>query len=193
MNNDLKYNLLIVLISIIINFILAFIVLFSNIPFLFMDSVGTILSAVILGPVYGAMVGIISNIMISFMSDSHLYFSIINAFIGLIVGLIAKKFKFNIISAIIVGLIIGVISPIMGAPISVILTEGFSGGTIDNFVTSLVDKGINIIEASFIARIFSNIFDKVLSSIIVYILLKKVHFFNKYLNIENNTQLKAEK
>ena len=158
-----------------------------------MDSVGTILSPVILGPVYGAMVGIISNIMISFMSDSHLYFSIINAFIGLIVGLIAKKFKFNIISAIIVGLIIGVISPIMGAPISVILTEGFSGGTIDNFVTSLVDKGINIIEASFIARIFSNIFDKVLSSIIVYILLKKVHFFNKYLNIENNTQLKAEK
>lgn len=96
MDNNLKYNLLIVLISVIINFILAFIVLVLNVPFLFMDSTGTVLTAVILGPVYGAMVGIISNILISFLSDSHLYFSIINAFIGLIVGVIAKKFKFNI-------------------------------------------------------------------------------------------------
>ncbi|MEI0476328.1 hypothetical protein [Brachyspira pulli] len=72
MDNNLKYNLLIVLISVIINFILAFIVLVSNVPFLFMDSVGTILTAIILGPVYGAMVGIISNILISFLSDSHL-------------------------------------------------------------------------------------------------------------------------
>ena len=37
-----------------------------------MDSTGTVLTAVILGPVYGAMVGIISNILISFLSDSHL-------------------------------------------------------------------------------------------------------------------------
>ncbi|MEI0563096.1 hypothetical protein [Brachyspira pulli] len=72
MDNNLKYNLLIVLISVIINFVLAFIVLVSNVPFLFMDSVGTILTAIILGPVYGAMVGIISNILISFLSDSHL-------------------------------------------------------------------------------------------------------------------------
>ena len=192
MDNNLKYNLLIVLISVIINFVLAFIVLVLNVPFLFMDSTGTVLTAVILGPVYGAMVGIISNILISFLSDSHLYFSIINAFIGLIVGLIAKKFKFNIISAIIVGLIIGIMSPIMGVPISIILTEGFSGGTIDNFVTSLMDKGINIIEASFIARMFSNIFDRVLSCIIVYILLKKVHFFNKYLHIENIHETKEQ-
>ena len=72
MDNNLKYNLLIVLISVIINFVLAFIVLVSNVPFLFMDSVGTILTAIILGPVYGAMVGIISTILISFLSDSHL-------------------------------------------------------------------------------------------------------------------------
>ena len=55
-----------------------------------------------------------------------------------------------------------------------------------------MDKGINIIEASFIARMFSNIFDKVLSCIIVYILLKKVHFFNKYLHIENIHETKEQ-
>ena len=47
-------------------------------------------------------------------------------------------------------------------------------------------------EASFIARMFSNIFDKVLSCIIVYILLKKVHFFNKYLHIENIHETKEQ-
>ena len=67
-----------------------------KIPFLFMDSIGTVLSAVILGPVYGAIVGILTNVILSFsLSYSHLYFAIINAVIGLVVGFIAYKFGFN--------------------------------------------------------------------------------------------------
>lgn len=73
MDNNLKYNLLIVLISVIINFVLAFIVLVLNVPFLFMDSTGTVLTAVILGPVYGAMVGIISNTYIFFKRFTFIF------------------------------------------------------------------------------------------------------------------------
>ncbi|WP_239649066.1 ECF transporter S component [Brachyspira hyodysenteriae] len=92
MNNDLKYNILIAFIGIVINFALTFIVLMLKIPFLFLDSVGTILSAVLLGPIYGAIVGILTNLIISiFISYSHLNFAIVNALIGIIIGIAAKK------------------------------------------------------------------------------------------------------
>ncbi|MEI0516322.1 hypothetical protein [Brachyspira murdochii] len=56
MISRLKYNILIIFIGITANFVFTFLVLLFKIPFLFMDSIGTILTAVILGPIYGAVV-----------------------------------------------------------------------------------------------------------------------------------------
>ncbi|MCZ9887453.1 ECF transporter S component [Brachyspira hyodysenteriae] len=180
MNNDLKYNILIAFIGIVINFALTFIVLMLKIPFLFLDSVGTILSAVLLGPIYGAIVGILTNLIISiFISYSHLNFAIVNALIGIIIGIVAKKFKFGIITAIISGTIIGIISPLIGTPISIILSDGFTGTTIDSFIKLLNENGFGFFQASFMMRLLTNILDKVLSCLIVYIAIKKIILFQK--------------
>ena len=180
MNNDLKYNILIVFIGIVINFALTFIVLLFKIPFLFLDSVGTILSAVILGPIHGAIVGILTNLIISiFISYSHLNFAIVNALIGIIIGIISKKFNFGIITAIISGIIIGILSPLIGTPISIILSDGFTGTTIDSFIKSLNENGFGFFQASFLMRLLTNIIDKVLSCLIVYVAIRKIILFQK--------------
>ena len=187
MNNNLKYNIVVVFIGLVSNFAFTYIVLLFDIPFLFMDSIGTILSAVVLGPVYGAIVGILSNLILSFfLSHQHLYFAIINALIGLIVGFSAYKFRFNIISALVIGIVIGIIATLIGTPISIVLSNGFTGGTVDSFITSLIEKGVNIVKASFIARVLANIIDKVLSCLIVYISVNKIIFFQKYILTANN-------
>ncbi|WP_297206661.1 ECF transporter S component [uncultured Brachyspira sp.] len=187
MNNNLKYNIVVVFIGLVSNFAFTYIVLLFDIPFLFMDSIGTILSAVVLGPVYGAIVGILSNLILSFfLSHQHLYFAIINALIGLIVGFSAYKFRFNIISALVIGIVIGIIATLIGTPISIVLSNGFTGGTVDSFITSLIEKGVNIVKASFIARVLANIIDKVLSCLIVYIAVNKIIFFQKYILTANN-------
>ncbi|WP_297244951.1 ECF transporter S component [uncultured Brachyspira sp.] len=161
MNNDLKYNILIVFISIVINFALTFIVLLFKIPFLFLDSVGTILSAVILGPIYGAIVGILTNLIISiFISYSHLNFAIVNA-------------------------LIGIISPLIGTPISIILSDGFTGTTIDSFISLLNENGFGFFQASFLMRLLTNIIDKVLSCIIVYAAIRNIILFQKNECINN--------
>ena len=185
MNNNL--NIVVVFIGLVSNFAFTYIVLLFDIPFLFMDSIGTILSAVVLGPVYGAIVGILSNLILSFfLSHQHLYFAIINALIGLIVGFSAYKFRFNIISALVIGIVIGIIATLIGTPISIVLSNGFTGGTVDSFITSLIEKGVNIVKASFIARVLANIIDKVLSCLIVYIAVNKIIFFQKYILTANN-------
>ena len=189
MNNDLKYNILIVFIGIVINFALTFIVLLFKIPFLFLDSVGTILSAVILGPIHGAIVGILTNLIISiFISYSHLNFAIVNALIGIIIGIISKKFNFGIITAIISGIIIGILSPLIGTPISIILSDGFTGTTIDSFIKSLNENGFGFFQASFLMRLLTNIIDKVLSCLIVYVAIRKIILFqkNESINESNN-------
>ena len=189
MNNDLKYNILIVFIGIVINFALTFIVLLFKIPFLFLDSVGTILSAVILGPIHGAIVGILTNLIISiFISYSHLNFAIVNALIGIIIGIISKKFNFGIITAIISGIIIGILLPLIGTPISIILSDGFTGTTIDSFIKSLNENGFGFFQASFLMRLLTNIIDKVLSCFIVYAAIRKIILFqkNESINESNN-------
>ena len=187
MNNNLKYNIVVVFIGLVSNFAFTYIVLLFDIPFLFMDSIGTILSAVVLGPVYGAIVGILSNLILSFfLSHQHLYFAIINALIGLIVGFSAYKFRINIISALVIGIVIGIIATLIGTPISIVLSNGFTGGTVDSFINSLIEKGVNIVKASFIARVLANIIDKVLSCLIVYIAVNKIIFFQKYILTANN-------
>lgn len=181
MYTNFKYNAVIVLIGIIINYIFTYIIFIAKIPFLFMDTVGTILTAVILGPIYGAIVGILSNLILSiFLSHSHLYFAIINALIGIIVGIIVRVFKFNIISVIVSGIVIGILSTIIGVPISIMISEGLTCGGLDNFINLLLDQGHDIKEAVFTASMLSNIIDKVISCIIVYIAVKKIKFFNKY-------------
>lgn len=192
MNNDIKYNILIVFIGIIVNFTLTFIILISKTPFLFLDSVGTVLSAVLLGPIYGAIVGILSNLIISiFLSYSHLNFAIVNALIGIIIGIISRKFKFNIMTAITSGLIIGIVSSMLGIPISIILSGGFTGANIDNFITILTESGLDLIKANFTIRLFTNIFDKIISCLIVCIAVKKIVLFkkNESLNVSNKNEI----
>ncbi|WP_051436859.1 hypothetical protein [Brachyspira alvinipulli] len=66
-------KLLIVIVSIILNFVLSYIATSLKICFIFMDSVGTILSAVVLGPIYGSLVGLFTNVILSLFMDYAKY------------------------------------------------------------------------------------------------------------------------
>lgn len=65
MKRKFIYDICIMFISLLINVITSHLVIILKIPFLFMDSIGTILSAIALGPIYGSVVGIATNFIIS--------------------------------------------------------------------------------------------------------------------------------
>ena len=182
MINKVKYYILILFIGIISNIALAFIVLFLNIPFLFMDSIGTILTAVILGPLYGAIVGIITNLITSVTIDYiNLHFAIVNVLIGLIAGFIARKYDFTKIKvSIISGLIIAIIAGSISAPISIILAKGFTTGTIDQYIKALINSGKSLTTSASIGTFLTNISDKIVSCLLVSLSVKNVYFFYYY-------------
>ena len=78
-------------VAVAMNIVLGIITSALGIP-LYLDTLGTVLSAAILGPVPGIIVGALSNIITGLIySVSDIPFCLVNMAVGLIVGLVAKK------------------------------------------------------------------------------------------------------
>lgn len=162
-------------IGVALNIVLGLVVGGLKIPLLFMDTVGTILSAVLCGPWYGAMAGGVTNLVLGVLKDPReIPFALVNIAIGLIVGFIAEKKDFSFRTAIITGLILAVVSPLIGTPIAVFVYGGLTGDYNDIFFTWLKNSGMEVFSAAFIPRITGNIVDKVLSCAIVSLLVGRL-------------------
>jgi energy-coupling factor transport system substrate-specific component len=159
-------------VSVAMNIVLGIITSALGIP-LYLDTLGTVLSAAILGPIPGIIVGALSNIITGLMySVTDIPFCLVNMAVGLIVGLVAKKFKFNLAVAVIVGLALSFICPAIGTPIGIYVYGGLNGSVSDMLVTSLVQGGQTIFQASFLRNVASNLIDKVGTCIVGWALLK---------------------
>jgi energy-coupling factor transport system substrate-specific component len=135
----------------------------------FLDTIGTILAAAILGPWWGALTGGLSNVISSLQSPMDMWFAIVNIAVGLIVGFISMKFGFQKwLVVLVTGLILAVVSPIIGTFIATYVYGGLTGGGIDIFTAGLMKSGADVFTAAFIPRIFSNGIDKLLSVFIVW-------------------------
>lgn len=162
-------------ICVVINIALGTFITALNIPLVFLDTVGTILGAVLLGPLYGALIGGTTNLILGVILDpTNIPFALVNIAIGLIVGFIASKHKFGYKEAIITGIILSVVAPLIGTPISILLFGGLSGSGFDFLVGFLREVGQNIFTSTFIPRIISNIVDKPLSCVMVVFLISRM-------------------
>jgi len=134
----------------------------------FLDTIGTILSAAILGPWWGALTGGLTNIIMALQNPMDMWFAIVNIAVGLIVGFISVKFGFQKwLVVLIAGLIISVVAPIIGTTIATYVYGGLTGGGLDIFVGGLMKAGADVFTAAFIPRIGSNLVDKLLSVFVV--------------------------
>ncbi|MBN2898099.1 MAG: ECF transporter S component [Clostridia bacterium] len=161
--------------GIVINIVFGTVVSGLKIPLLFLDTIGTIFTAVILGPVYGMIAGGLTNILKGLLTNPKgIPFALVNIAVGLIVGLIAKKYKFNLKTAIIAGCILAVVAPLIGTPIAVWVYGGITGDGNDFLYMWLQQSGQSVFTAAFIPRITGNIIDKIASCVLVSFLLTRL-------------------
>jgi len=159
-------------ISIALNIILGIVTSSLKLP-LYLDTIGTIFIAVYFGPWYGATVGALTNIITGMIfNPKDIPFLLVNVAVGLIVGFIARKYKFTLPTAIITGLILSVICPLIGTPIGIWVYGGLTGTGADFIFAWLQKVGNSIFVSSFIAKITSNFLDKIASCILVWALIE---------------------
>lgn len=161
--------------GIVINIVLGTVTQVLQIPLLFLDTIGTIFVAVVLGPLAGALTGGLTNIIQGIITNpKDIPFAIVSIAIGIIVGFIAKKYKFNFKVAIITGLMLSVVAPLIGTPIAVFIYGGVTGGGTDLIFAWLLASGQKIFTAAFIPRIAGNFIDKIASCLLVALLILKL-------------------
>ncbi len=155
-----------------LNIVLGIITSALGIP-LYLDTLGTMLSAAILGPIPGIIVGCLSNVITGLMySVTDIPFCLVNMAVGLVVGLVAKKWGWGLVPSIITGLALAFICPAIGTPIGIYVYGGLNGSVSDVLVASLVQGGKTIFQASFLRNVASNLVDKIGTAVISYLLIK---------------------
>ncbi len=161
--------------GIAINLVLGTTVSMLKMPLIFLDTIGTIFVAALFGPLAGAITGGLTNVIQGLLtSPQDIPFALVNITVGLIVGFVAKRTKFDYKVAVIVGLVLAVVAPFIGTPIAIWIYGGLTGGGTDFLVAWLLQSGNDIFTATFIPRITGNLVDKVVSCLLVAILIYRL-------------------
>jgi len=138
---------------------------------LWLDSMGTVLAAMLAGPIVGGISGAINNIIYGLTAGpvSFIY-ALTSIGIGVTAGLLYKAKMFeNAFRALISGLIIAIVATVISVPINVIFWEGQTGNVWgDALFAFLRSKNVGIWLASFFDELVVDLVDKVLTVFIAY-------------------------
>lgn len=174
--------------GIALNVILETVVSAMKIPLLFLDSIGTVLVAVLFGPWWGALAGALTNVVLGITTGpSAIFFGLVNVAIALVVGYMAKKFDFTKwYIALITGLILSVIAPLIGTPIAVAVYGGLNGSGMDLVVLWARAAGESVFASTFISRITGNFVDKIVTCLLVMFMITRLPNFSKLIKKKEN-------
>lgn len=176
MRNKKVFILTLCAMAVALNIVLGTLAQVIKIPLLFLDTIGTIFIAVLFGPWQGAAVGTVTNLLTPLLAGNikDIPFFLVNAAVGIVVGYIAKKYKYNLKTAIISGLILSVVCPLIGTPIVVWVYGGITGSGNDLIFLWLKNTGMEVFSSAFIPRITGNFIDKIGSCLLVLFSLKYI-------------------
>ncbi|MCI0397210.1 MAG: ECF transporter S component [Chloroflexi bacterium] len=161
-------------VAIAINIAIGQLIFALKIP-LYLDSIGTVLVAVLAGPWVGALTGLLSNLVwgLSGLNVTYAPFATVAAIIGLVAGLFAEIGWFRRWWRVaIAGLITGLIAAIVSAPISAYVFGGVTGAGTDAVVAIFRGMGFGILPAAFAQGVTSDPLDKLVTFLVVWLIVR---------------------
>ena len=171
-------TMLIVFFCIVINFAGKHLAVVYDLP-LWLDSLGTVFAAYVLGPVSGAIVGGTGNIIYSFWDPNSLAYSLTSIFIGASLGVTARKKYFETFfgaTSAAAGVTLG--SVVISTILNLSFYGGYTGNTWgDGVIGFLLDRKVPMIIASTIGEMYLDFLDKICTVLLMFYLIKAVRFF----------------
>ncbi|MBU2622918.1 MAG: hypothetical protein KKD92_11435 [Proteobacteria bacterium] len=167
-------KLALIVVCVVLNLGIGFIVASIRLPF-YLDSIGTVVSAYLLGPVIGIIVGITTVLIGSIYTPTLWAYGGTAIVIALYVGSV-RKFGYleKWVRTIIFGILLGVISAILSAPVTAILYGGVSLAGTDVLTALFRATGKTIMESVVLGGLATDPFDKLLTSIIAMLLIMRL-------------------
>ncbi len=139
----------------------------------YLDSIGTVLVAVLAGPWAGAATGGLTNVVWSTFNPVNLPFAIVAIVVGLLAGLFTRVGVFKRFFLVpIVGALTGVVTAFLSAPLSAFIFGGVTGAGTDVLVAAFRSIGNSVLVSSLLQGLAVDPLDKLVSFVIAYILVQ---------------------
>jgi len=161
-------------VAVAINFVGKEIANALNLP-MWLDSIGTILSAVVAGPWIGAISGAVNNVFFGLTMDGgvSIMYGLTSIAIAIVAGILAYFGWFKSLpKAILAGILLAITSAIVSTPINVGLWGGQTGKAWgDALFAGMMAGHTGIWLASFVDEFVMDLIDKVVVAILVYFIV----------------------
>lgn len=141
---------------------------------LYLDSVGTILIAALLGPLAGSVTGALSNLIwgVVFSVPQIIPFAFTAAVIGWAAGLAVSLGAFKSLWRVLgSGVLVGVLAALVSAPIAAYVFGGVTGFGGDLLVAAFRLGGANLLQATLDQSLLSDPLDKMITCLLAFLVL----------------------
>nr|MCR5337358.1 hypothetical protein [Lachnospiraceae bacterium] len=139
-----------------------------------LDSVGTFISAVFLGPIAGAISGALMNLILAFSQPGQIWFCLVSICGGLAVGLFfPRDRKIDSFSMIATALFAGFIMTVVSTPLNLYFNDGMTGNEWGDALTIMLADYMNMKAfRCFCGGLLVNMPDKAISILITMFILQ---------------------
>lgn len=174
-------------VAIVLNLALGQIVGLLKLP-IFLDSIGTVLVAILAGPWAGAVTGLLTNLLGGFIDPFFPPFAPVAIVIGLVAGFCAKAGWFKVWwKVILAGVLMAVAAAIVATPIRVWLFGGITDSGSSFLIAYLLATGNKLVESVLAVTFLSNIADKVITALVAWVIVLRLspRYVSRFPRAEN--------
>ncbi len=141
-----------------------------------LDSFGTALTAYIIDPFCGAVVGLAGNLIYGIKDSVSLFYGVTSIAIGIIVGIAARKGLFEtVFGTLTASVIVTLFSVLISTPINILTNDGMVGNMWgDGVVSYLLERDIHPYLASAVGEFYVDFLDKVITMLALFVTIKIV-------------------
>ena len=166
------HKITLIALAIVINIVGSYIALGLHLP-VYLDSMGTIMTAILLGPFYGLFPGVLSALITGMTSDIYaLYYMPVGIVLGVMTGFVFQKNKSN--KLFVKSFCISVPASLISACITATVFGGITSSGSTMLVQLLAKTPVGLTLSCLIVQFFTDYFDRLLSLWLVFSVIKKL-------------------
>ncbi len=150
---------------------------------LWLDSFGTFLTAYVLGPACGIIVGVSGNILHGFVNPLSFVYALTSVFIALVVGVMARR---GWMETLLKTMSLSVLVTLVSVAISVVLNVTFYGGSVGNewgngIVEEFREWGVVRPVCIVLGQFYVDFLDKVITLVALFVCIRLYRFLRPHL------------
>lgn len=166
------HKITLIALAVVINIVGSYIALVLHLP-IYLDSMGTIMTAILLGPFYGLFPGVLSALVTGMTSDIYaLYYMPVGIVLGVMTGFVFQKNKSN--KLFVKAFCISVPASLISACITANVFGGITSSGSTMLVQLLAKTPVGLTLSCLIVQFFTDYFDRLLSLWLVFSVIKKL-------------------